>query len=87
MSFCLCSEEEINEKCGDDAIHYLAFQRHIICLLVTMSILSVCVILPVNLSGDLLGKNLSISWGEVCCVLLSEFKDPSYYDHIKSSSK
>ncbi|XP_014453574.1 CSC1-like protein 1 isoform X1 [Alligator mississippiensis] len=50
-------EEEINEKCGDDAIHYLAFQRHIICLLVTMSILSVCVILPVNLSGDLLDKD------------------------------
>uniref|UniRef100_A0A8D0GKU9 Transmembrane protein 63A n=1 Tax=Sphenodon punctatus TaxID=8508 RepID=A0A8D0GKU9_SPHPU len=48
------SDEEIQEKCGDDAIHYLAFQRHIICLLVIVSILSVCIILPVNLSGDLL---------------------------------
>uniref|UniRef100_A0A8C0H2J1 Transmembrane protein 63A n=1 Tax=Chelonoidis abingdonii TaxID=106734 RepID=A0A8C0H2J1_CHEAB len=58
MPFCLwCSDEEIRDKCGDDAMHYLAFQRHIICLLVAVSILSVCVILPVNLSGDLLDKD------------------------------
>ncbi|XP_032634669.1 mechanosensitive cation channel TMEM63A isoform X3 [Chelonoidis abingdonii] len=50
-------DEEIRDKCGDDAMHYLAFQRHIICLLVAVSILSVCVILPVNLSGDLLDKD------------------------------
>ncbi|XP_037751560.1 CSC1-like protein 1 isoform X4 [Chelonia mydas] len=50
-------DEEIREKCGDDAMHYLAFQRHIICLLVAVSILSVCIILPVNLSGDLLDKD------------------------------
>uniref|UniRef100_A0A8C0AZM5 Transmembrane protein 63A n=1 Tax=Buteo japonicus TaxID=224669 RepID=A0A8C0AZM5_9AVES len=48
------SDDEIHERCGEDAIHYLAFQRHIICLLIAVSILSVCVILPVNLSGDLL---------------------------------
>ncbi|XP_034620589.1 CSC1-like protein 1 [Trachemys scripta elegans] len=50
-------DEEIRDKCGDDAMHYLAFQRHIICLLVAVSILSVCIILPVNLSGDLLDKD------------------------------
>uniref|UniRef100_A0A8C9LE48 Transmembrane protein 63A n=1 Tax=Pavo cristatus TaxID=9049 RepID=A0A8C9LE48_PAVCR len=44
----------IHDRCGEDAIHYLTFQRHIICLLVAVSILSVGVILPVNLSGDLL---------------------------------
>lgn len=52
-----CSDDEIHDRCGEDAIHYLTFQRHIICLLVAVSILSVGVILPVNLSGDLLGKN------------------------------
>lgn len=50
-------EEEIFEKCGDDAIHYLAFQRHLICLLVLVSLLSLCIILPVNLAGDLLVKD------------------------------
>ncbi|XP_001512688.2 CSC1-like protein 1 [Ornithorhynchus anatinus] len=50
-------DEEIQERCGDDAIHYLAFQRHIIFLLVVINVLSLCVILPVNLSGDLLDKD------------------------------
>ncbi|XP_061481049.1 CSC1-like protein 1 isoform X2 [Rhineura floridana] len=43
-------DEEIHEKCGDDAITYLAFQRHLICLLTVVSMLSLCIILPVNLS-------------------------------------
>ncbi|XP_015744969.2 CSC1-like protein 1 [Python bivittatus] len=50
-------DEEIYEKCGHDAITYLAFQRHLICLLIVVSMLSLCVILPVNLSGDLLDKD------------------------------
>ncbi|XP_075386992.1 mechanosensitive cation channel TMEM63A [Tenrec ecaudatus] len=54
--FCL-TDEQILEWCGEDAIHYLSFQRHIICLLVVVSFLSLCVILPVNLSGDLLDKD------------------------------
>uniref|UniRef100_A0A8C2T214 Transmembrane protein 63A n=1 Tax=Coturnix japonica TaxID=93934 RepID=A0A8C2T214_COTJA len=56
-------DDEIHDRCGEDAIHYLTFQRHIICLLVAISILSVGVILPVNLSGDLLGKNDPYSFG------------------------
>ncbi|CAI5770880.1 CSC1 1 isoform X1 [Podarcis lilfordi] len=51
------SDEEIRVKCGDDAITYLAFQRHLICLLIVVSMLSLCIILPVNLSGDLLDKD------------------------------
>nr|XP_035136832.2 CSC1-like protein 1 isoform X2 [Callithrix jacchus]XP_035136833.2 CSC1-like protein 1 isoform X2 [Callithrix jacchus]XP_054104049.1 CSC1-like protein 1 isoform X2 [Callithrix jacchus] len=50
-------DDQILEWCGEDAIHYLSFQRHIIFLLVVVSFLSLCVILPVNLSGDLLGKD------------------------------
>lgn len=53
----LASDDQILEWCGEDAIHYLSFQRHIIFLLVVVSCLSLCVILPVNLSGDLLGKH------------------------------
>lgn len=57
----LPSDDQILEWCGEDAIHYLSFQRHIIFLLAVVSFLSLCVILPVNLSGDLLGELFSLS--------------------------
>ncbi|XP_067884024.1 CSC1-like protein 2 isoform X2 [Heterodontus francisci] len=47
-------DNEIREQCGDDAIHYLSFQRHLIFLLVALSVMSVAIILPVNMSGSLL---------------------------------
>uniref|UniRef100_A0A8D2LMK1 Transmembrane protein 63A n=1 Tax=Varanus komodoensis TaxID=61221 RepID=A0A8D2LMK1_VARKO len=53
----LIYDEDIHERCGNDAIIYLHFQRHLICLLVIVSMLSLCVILPVNLSGGLLDKD------------------------------
>uniref|UniRef100_UPI00398ED7CA CSC1-like protein 2 n=1 Tax=Pristiophorus japonicus TaxID=55135 RepID=UPI00398ED7CA len=49
-------DSEMREHCGDDAMHYLSFQRHIILLLVAMSVMSVGIILPVNLSGSLLNR-------------------------------
>uniref|UniRef100_A0A8C2TIZ3 Transmembrane protein 63B n=1 Tax=Coturnix japonica TaxID=93934 RepID=A0A8C2TIZ3_COTJA len=54
-------DDEIRDKCGGDAVHYLSFQRHIIGLLVAVGVLSVAVILPVNFSGDLLGKGRDTS--------------------------
>uniref|UniRef100_A0A8C7YNN9 Transmembrane protein 63A n=1 Tax=Oryzias sinensis TaxID=183150 RepID=A0A8C7YNN9_9TELE len=51
----LCSsEEKIKEKCGIDAVHYLSFQRHLIILLVVITVTSLAIIMPVNMSGDLL---------------------------------
>ncbi|XP_027021655.2 CSC1-like protein 2 isoform X1 [Tachysurus fulvidraco] len=50
-------DDEIREKCGEDAVHYLSFQRHIIGLLVVVGVLSVGIVLPVNFSGDLLDHN------------------------------
>ncbi|KAF5900377.1 CSC1-like protein 2 isoform X1, partial [Clarias magur] len=50
-------DDEIRDKCGEDAVHYLSFQRHIIGLLVVVGVLSVGIILPVNFSGDLLDHN------------------------------
>ncbi|XP_058273713.1 CSC1-like protein 1 isoform X1 [Hemibagrus wyckioides] len=47
----------VKERCGMDAVHYLSFQRHLIVLLLIVCVLSVSVILPVNLSGNLLGKD------------------------------
>ncbi|KAM9612623.1 CSC1-like protein 1 isoform 1-T1 [Trichechus inunguis] len=51
------NNDQILEWCGEDAIHYLSFQRHIISLLVVVNFLSLCIILPVNLTGDLLDKD------------------------------
>ncbi|KAG1972292.1 calcium permeable stress-gated cation channel 1 isoform X1 [Pimephales promelas] len=50
-------DEEIRSKCGIDAITYLSFQRHIIVLLTVVCLLSLTIILPVNLSGNLLGDS------------------------------
>ncbi len=57
MSLVLRRDEEIREKCGEDAVHYLSFQRHIIGLLVVVGVLSVGIVLPVNFSGNLLGES------------------------------
>uniref|UniRef100_A0A4X2KAK2 Transmembrane protein 63B n=1 Tax=Vombatus ursinus TaxID=29139 RepID=A0A4X2KAK2_VOMUR len=50
-------DEEILDKCGADAVHYLTFQRHIIGLLAVAGVLSVGIVLPVNFSGNLLENN------------------------------
>ncbi|XP_018428743.1 PREDICTED: CSC1-like protein 1 [Nanorana parkeri] len=47
-------DEDIYERCGEDACHYLSFQRHIIFFLVVGNLLCMVAILPVNLSGSLL---------------------------------
>ncbi|XP_056674283.1 CSC1-like protein 2 isoform X3 [Monodelphis domestica] len=53
----LARDEEILDKCGGDAVHYLTFQRHIIGLLAVAGVLSVGIVLPVNFSGNLLENN------------------------------
>ncbi|XP_062973966.1 calcium permeable stress-gated cation channel 1 isoform X2 [Elgaria multicarinata webbii] len=59
LSIYQMKDEEIQSKCGIDATTYLSFQRHILVLLMIICVLSVAVILPVNFSGDLLGKSPS----------------------------
>uniref|UniRef100_A0A8C5B3P3 Transmembrane protein 63C n=1 Tax=Gadus morhua TaxID=8049 RepID=A0A8C5B3P3_GADMO len=48
------ADEEIRSKCGLDAVTYLSFQRHVILLMAVVCLLSLAVVLPINLSGDLL---------------------------------
>ncbi|XP_069370790.1 CSC1-like protein 1 isoform X2 [Paralichthys olivaceus] len=50
------NDEQIKSKSGPDAVHYLSFQRHLIFLLFIMTVISLSVILPINLSGNLLGN-------------------------------
>uniref|UniRef100_A0A8C2XCV0 Transmembrane protein 63B n=1 Tax=Cyclopterus lumpus TaxID=8103 RepID=A0A8C2XCV0_CYCLU len=65
-AFSFTTDEEIREKCGEDAVHYLSFQRHIIGLLVVVGVLSVGIVLPVNFSGDLLDEHGSIEMIDPC---------------------
>ncbi|XP_048452447.1 CSC1-like protein 2 isoform X6 [Rhincodon typus] len=67
-------DEEIREKCGEDAVHYLSFQRHIIGLLVVIGVLSVGIVLPVNFSGDLLENN-AYSFGRTTIANLNSGND------------
>ncbi|KAF5907914.1 CSC1-like protein 1, partial [Clarias magur] len=58
LTFIITMDETmVKERCGLDAVHYLSFQRHLIVLLLVICVLSVSVILPVNLSGNLLGED------------------------------
>ncbi|KAF3849750.1 hypothetical protein F7725_019469 [Dissostichus mawsoni] len=50
-------EGKIKARCGMDAVHYLSFQRHLIVLLIVLTVTSLSIILPVNMTGDLLGNN------------------------------
>ena len=50
-----------------DAVHYLSFQRHLIALLLVITVTSLAVILPVNMTGDLLGAFCTI-----LCLLMAE---------------
>ncbi|KAM6906553.1 CSC1-like protein 1 isoform 1-T2 [Lycodopsis pacificus] len=50
-------EEKIKARCGMDAVHYLSFQRHLIFLLLIIAVTSLSIILPVNLTGNLLGDD------------------------------
>uniref|UniRef100_A0A3Q3MQ41 Transmembrane protein 63A n=1 Tax=Mastacembelus armatus TaxID=205130 RepID=A0A3Q3MQ41_9TELE len=51
------NDEKMKARCGMDAVHYLSFQRHLIVLLFVITVPSLSVILPVNLTGNLLGTN------------------------------
>ncbi|KAI4888534.1 hypothetical protein NFI96_026808 [Prochilodus magdalenae] len=73
-------DDEIREKCGEDAVHYLSFQRHIIGLLVVVGVLSVGIILPVNFSGDLLGES-----GAEPLVTIQELRQTSHCFFLLSS--
>nr|XP_046228845.1 CSC1-like protein 1 isoform X2 [Scatophagus argus] len=57
MTLSMNCEEKIKARCGMDAVHYLSFQRHLIALLIVISVTSLGIILPVNLTGDLLNND------------------------------
>ena len=46
-------DDYIFDKCGDDALQYLRFQRHVIFYLLFIMVLAICVVLPLNFQGTL----------------------------------
>ncbi|XP_036433047.1 LOW QUALITY PROTEIN: CSC1-like protein 1 [Colossoma macropomum] len=80
LTFIIRMDETIvRERCGMDAVYYLSFQRHLIILLLIVCVLSVSVILPVNLSGDLL-ENDPYSFGRTTIVNLPQ-RDKLFWLH------
>ncbi|KAJ2948172.1 hypothetical protein O0L34_g9980 [Tuta absoluta] len=53
------TREQILGKCGPDAVHYLSFQRHAITVLFIVTLVSVCIILPINFQGNKLSSDFS----------------------------
>ena len=45
------SDPDVAEHCGDDALQYLRFQRHIIAYLAIVVVACICIILPINFQG------------------------------------
>ncbi|XP_067120038.1 calcium permeable stress-gated cation channel 1 [Centruroides vittatus] len=54
-------DEQILKKCGHDAVQYLSFQRHIIVYVAVICVICLCVVLPVNLQGNLEGNSTTYS--------------------------
>lgn len=48
-------DEDIEERCGSDALQYIRFIRYIILYLTLVTTLAICVVLPLNFQGSLQG--------------------------------
>ena len=53
-------DQRIIECRGTDALHYLRFQRHIICFLLIVTVISIVVILPINLQGTYTTNSIAL---------------------------
>ncbi|KAF2901581.1 hypothetical protein ILUMI_04610 [Ignelater luminosus] len=51
------NKQRLFARCGPDASHYLSFQRHLLVLTAIITIVSVCIILPINFQGNLQGTS------------------------------
>ncbi|XP_049882299.1 CSC1-like protein 1 [Pectinophora gossypiella] len=69
------NREQILAKCGPDAVHYLSFQRHAITLMFIVTLVSICIILPINFSGT----NLNVDASTFSRTTLSNLNGSSYW--------
>ncbi|TRY76367.1 hypothetical protein TCAL_11352 [Tigriopus californicus] len=52
------SDDKFMRKCGLDVVQYLRFQRHLILLVLIMSLVCVGIILPINFQGEIQGTKV-----------------------------
>lgn len=48
-------------RAGPDGLLYISFERHLILLTAMMTVVSLCVALPINYSGQMQGANATFS--------------------------
>lgn len=51
----LLTKDQILEHSGPDAVHYLSFQQHLMCVMGIITIVSMVIVLPINCQGTLAG--------------------------------
>ncbi|XP_047194144.1 CSC1-like protein 1 [Hippoglossus stenolepis] len=84
------SDEQIKAKSGQDAVHYLSLQRHLIFLLSIKSVISLSIIMPINWSGFLLSQELLLWVHPVFAVvylILTVFVLINHTRQVKDRSK
>lgn len=54
-----CRDRDLINKCGDDARIYIMFQYHLIIYVLILCIPSLGIILPINYTGTVLGRQHS----------------------------
>lgn len=55
----LLTKDQILEHSGPDAVHYLSFQQHLICVMAIILVVSMVIVLPINCQGTLAGDSWS----------------------------
>ncbi|KAL4238495.1 Transmembrane protein 63C [Mactra antiquata] len=56
LAFIRIRDADIVKKCGQDAMQYITFQRHILLYVVIVTLLSTAIIVPVNFTGKNIGN-------------------------------
>ena len=56
-----CRDEELLKRAGPDGLLYVSFQRHLIVLVTMMTVVSLCIILPINFHGNTKGDTAAFS--------------------------
>lgn len=56
-------DQDLINKCGDDARIYITFQYHLIIYVLVLCVPSVGIILPINYTGNVLGRQCSTGPG------------------------
>ena len=82
-------DADIAKKCGQDAIHYIKFQRYILFYVLIVTILSTAILIPVNFTGNnskpVLQTSITLTQLFICVHVLNfHLLTWAILDHIES---